>query len=206
MKSLWDNPWFTIPYLLLLSGGLLWLTVYPLGYELVALNPFRQEPLNTFFRFCTHLGEPAFWITIGLLSFYANRRYPLLFGMVAAIMWPFSLVIKHYIGVPRPIAWLEGNHIVEYVTYVPNVKLLSGFNSMPSGHTMLAFAMFSLATLMLPYRYRFLGLLFVWTAALVGISRVFLVQHFMRDIVAGSVFGILISDLVWQLYRKWRFG
>ena len=71
---------------------------------------------------------------------------------------------------------------------------------------MLAFAMFSLATLMLPKRYQVLGLLFVWSATLVAMSRVFLVQHFLRDILAGSVFGLLVSDLIWQLYRKFRLG
>jgi membrane-associated phospholipid phosphatase len=69
---------------------------------------------------------------------------------------------------------------------------------------MLAVTMFSLVTLMLPFRWRRFGLLFAMLALLTGISRVFLVQHFLRDVLAGAAFGLAISSLVWWGYGRWK--
>jgi membrane-associated phospholipid phosphatase len=203
MKSLWENSWFTIPYLVLLALGLAYTAYAPmLGEELFLLNAYRAEPLNTFFIYATKLGEPKFVGIMLLLAGLYRPRFALLMLLTALVVWPISYWSKFEIGTPRPIAWLEFHRIERDITLVPGVTLLNGYNSMPSGHTMLAFATFSMATLMLPYRFRQLGLLFFWTAALVGLSRIFLVQHFLRDVLAGSVFGVLISDFVWQFYRR----
>lgn len=203
--SIWDNSWFMIPYLLFLIVGSCYTLTHPFGYELVDLNAFRAEPLNTFFIFATKVGEPKVWIVFSLFLVFVARHYILLFLVGGLFMWPFSWILKRVIGFPRPSQWLDINDLDALVVRIPGVNLLGGFNSLPSGHTMLAFMMFSLITLMLPSRYRALGLLFVWSAVLVGISRVFLLQHFLRDILWGSVFGLLIGDFVWQLYRKGVF-
>jgi membrane-associated phospholipid phosphatase len=203
--SIWDNSWFTIPYLLFLVGGIFYTLTHPFGYELIALNPFRAEPLNTFFVLVTKVGEAKIWIVLSLILVFFVREFTLMFLVGGLFMWPFSWILKRTIGFPRPSQWLDINDLDPLVVRIPGINLLGGYNSLPSGHTMLAFMMFSLVTLMLPNRYKVFGLLFIWSAVLVGISRVFLLQHFLRDILWGSVFGLLIGDFVWQLYRKGIF-
>ncbi len=206
MRSHWDNAWFTVPYLIFLALGLTYTLLTPHGAELVAFNQYRAEPLNTFFIYATKLGEPKF---VGLLVLAAGAyrfRYGVLMLLAGLFVWPVAYLSKHYIGMPRPKLWLETLDIEHLVTVVPGVNQLYGYHSMPSGHTMLAFAAFGLAALLLPFRYRALGLLFFWTALMVGFSRMFLVQHFLRDVLSGSVFGVLVADLVWQLYRRFWVG
>ena len=202
MRSIWHCPWFLIPVLLLFIAALSFTLYFPYGSELFLLNSARSEPLNTFFLFATKLGEEKIWLIVTLGLFFVQRRYAFLMLLTMGIVALVAGVVKHYAGVLRTNSWMELNNLKDYIVTVPFVKLLGGYTSMPSGHTMLAFAMCSLATLMLPTRYRIIGLALAWTAFLAGLSRMFLVQHFLRDVLVGATFGLLISDLVWQLDRK----
>ena len=199
MKSIWHCPWFLIPVLLFLIAALSFTWWYPYGYELVAFNRFRTEPLNTFFMGITWLGEFYFWLVVaGALAFY-RWRYALMILLAGGVIAPISVVVKHFIGIPRPNTFLDTYNYQEFVTKVPGVILLGGYNSFPSGHTIIAFTMFSLVTLMFYKKYPLFGLLAAWTAILVGISRIFLVQHFLTDVVAGALFGLMISGVIWKL-------
>lgn len=202
MRSIWHCPWFLIPVLLFFVAALCFTLYFPYGSELFLLNPARSEPLNTFFLFATKLGEEKIWLIVILLLLFVHRRYAFLMLLTMGIVALVAAVVKHYAGVLRPNSWMELNNLKDYIVTVPYVKLLGGHTSMPSGHTMLAFALCSLATLMLPVRYRIFGLALAWTAILAGLSRMFLVQHFLRDVLVGATFGLLISDLVWQLDRR----
>jgi membrane-associated phospholipid phosphatase len=200
MRSIWDCPLFLIPVLLFLIAALTFTWWYPYGFELIALNQFRAEPLNTFFVTVTWLGEFYFWLVVAIALAFYKFRYTLIILVAGAIIAPIAALTKHFIGIPRPNTFLDINNYQELVIKVPGVKLLGGYNSFPSGHTIIAFTMFSLITLMFYKKYPLIGLLTAWTAVLVGLSRVFLVQHFLTDVVAGALFGILISDFVWKLH------
>ncbi len=204
MRSIWHCPWFMIPVMLFLLAALTFTLVNPYGYELVVLNQYRAEPLNSFFTVVTWLGEFYFWLAVGIALVFYRFRYAMLVLLAGAIIAPVSAVVKHLAGVPRPNTFLDIYQYQEFVTKVPGIKLLGGNNSLPSGHTIIAFTMFSLVTLMFTKKFPLIGLVAAWTAMLVGLSRIFLVQHFLTDVIAGTLFGLLISDLVWQLHL--RFG
>jgi membrane-associated phospholipid phosphatase len=82
----------------------------------------------------------------------------------------------------------------------PGLKLHQ-LHSFPSGHTASAFGMFYLLSVF--FGSRAYSALFFTLALLVGISRVFLIQHYFEDIYFGSLTGIGISLLLLQAEKKW---
>jgi membrane-associated phospholipid phosphatase len=90
-------------------------------------------------------------------------------------------------GLPRPVTYFENT---ETLHLVEGVKMHS-MNSFPSGHTMTAFAIFMI--LVLITKNKFLKIVWVVIAILAGYSRVYLSQHFLGDVLAGAIMGILIA-------------
>ena len=82
---------------------------------------------------------------------------------------------------------------------VPGVDLHHQF-SFPSGHTTTAFAILVLAGLISGKRWiTFLLILLAW---MVGLSRVYLSQHFLMDILAGSFIGLLSALLFYWYFQR----
>lgn len=201
-RSLWHHPWFLIPTLLFVAL-VLWLGLdLQYGDEIWRLNPYRLEPLNTFFRYVTHLGEEWAWIAAIVGSLFWRYRFALILSIAGLLLLPVSYLLKHNYEVERPVTYFEKLDALEVIAPVPGERLNSGYNSFPSGHTMSAFALFSLLALMTQRRAPWMGAVLAWTAILVGVSRVFLAQHFLSDVLGGIAFGLLVADLAWQIDRR----
>ncbi len=67
--------------------------------------------------------------------------------------------------------------------------------SFPSGHTTAAFTFFSILAFALVKR-RFQVLAFTLAAA-VGVSRVYLGQHYVNDVVAGASIGLILTAILY---------
>ena len=85
---------------------------------------------------------------------------------------------------------------------VEGVEVYIGATSFPSGHTMAGFALFGLLAFLLPKRYKGAALLFFLLALIVALSRVYLVQHFVKDIYLGAWLGLFIAILAWWLFGR----
>lgn len=198
MKNIWDNSWFMIPALLFFNIGLLLLYFVPYGYEILYLNDFRYEPFNSIFQCVTLLGEVYAYIICGVAALFWRYRFALLIALVGLITLPTVFAIKKYFSIDRPITFFRQQALEHVVVTVPGVALNSGPTSFPSGHTMAAFALYGIVTLILGQKQRRWGLALSLLAALVGVSRVFLVQHFLVDILVGAVLGLGVTWLVWR--------
>lgn len=199
MKRIWGNSWFAIPVLLFFGAGLLLAYFIPYGDEILFFNDLRQEPLNSAFRFFTHLGEAYAYIIFGLAALFWRYRFTLLITLTGLFTLPTVYFIKGSFEVDRPVSFFKKQGKQELVVTVPGVELFAGKTSFPSGHTMAAFGLYSILTLMAGKKHRHWGLAFALLAILVGVSRVFLVQHFLADILAGALLGLLVSGLMWGL-------
>jgi membrane-associated phospholipid phosphatase len=177
------------------------------GHEIIALNSIRTEPLNTFFRGATRLGEYYAFVGLTLIALFFRFRYALLLAAAGLITLPLVGYLKDMVGSERPGWYFELTGQLDQVVFVPDTYMNTGYTSFPSGHTMAAFALYSLIALMTGRKIPILGVLCAWTAILVGISRIFLVQHFMLDVLGGMAFGLLLSDFLWQFDRRflWRY-
>ena len=104
-------------------------------------------------------------------------------------------ILKRIFDYPRPKAFLSET-ILTNLHFVEGVKIYSKF-SFPSGHTTAAFCMMFFLSLITPNRY--MKIFFAFYASLMGLSRVYLVQHFLVDIIAGSIIGILITLIAYRI-------
>lgn len=199
MKNIWENPWFVIPVLLFFNTGLLIVYFIPYGTEILLLNDLREEPFNSLFRFITLLGEFYPFVLFGVAALFWRFRYALLIALAGLITIPTVYLLKEEVGVDRPVTWFKNQGLRSYLVTVPDVEMNTGQTSFPSGHTTAAFSLYSILTLLAGRKRIRLGLVFALTAILVAISRVFLVQHFLADILSGAVLGLAISWIVWQI-------
>lgn len=83
--------------------------------------------------------------------------------------------------------------------------MYTGPNSFPSGHSLGAFALFSLLAFFLPKRSGYVTAMF-FLAISVGVSRVYLVQHFWQDVYAGSLVGVVLAMAVFSLNQRYNGG
>ena len=207
MKILWNNAWFSIPILLFYTMGTMVLLAREHGQEILFFNNFREEPLNTFFKLATLFGEVWLFVVAIFFALFWRFRFAVLIAVAGVITLPVSYMAKDRIGTDRPVTHFQKSGKNDQLVFVPGVKLAAGQTSFPSGHTMAAFELFTLLTLFAGYTRRKWGLIFALTAITVGVSRVFLVQHFLIDVLGGSIMGILLALLVWQLQRQpWFAG
>jgi membrane-associated phospholipid phosphatase len=72
--------------------------------------------------------------------------------------------------------------------------------SFPSGHSTTVFAIATLLSLF--YKSPRISVFLVIISSLTAFSRVYLSQHFIQDVLAGSFFGIVSSLLVYYYLEK----
>lgn len=203
MKHLLENRWFSLPVALAFSIGMVLVLAVPYGREIIFFNAWRHEPFNTFFQVLTQFGEEWAYVAFGGAALFCRPRYALLIAMVGLLSMPVGYMLKDAMAKDRPITYFEKNDSVASVVVVPGTHLNRGQTSFPSGHAMSAFALYSLLTLMAGQAYRRWGLLFALLAILVALSRIFLVQHFLVDVLAGALIGLLLGSFVWYGAARW---
>ncbi len=125
---------------------------------------------------------------------YLNQRfYPvgrsLLIGFISAGI--VVQVLKHLIGRARP-------RITDN-TFLIGPSLKGGYDSFPSGHTTVAFCLAYILSQHFP-GYRFLFYIF---AFVVGFERVEDLSHFLSDVLAGAILGIIVGKLIVKVFHTW---
>lgn len=191
------NKWFMMVWLFCLLIALTVQLLLPKGEEVVWLNERHHPVLDLFFRYVTELGNG--WTY--LLAAFFLAWYRLGYGILALLCFSFSglsvQVLKRGIfsDMPRPLLFLQ-----EYeLHWVTGVKMLT-HHSFPSGHTASAFSLFFLISLYINNQ-RW-GVLFAVLAALVGFSRIYLSLHFLVDVMAGSVIGVVVTMITCYLWYR----
>ncbi len=147
--------------------------------------------LDSFFSFVTDYKNFRLllipWIIFLLIKGGAKGRF-LVGGIVLAVLitdWPSSHLLKPFVHRIRPCNALEG-------VLTPLGK--SSAFSFPSTHAVdISSAMF-----LLSMAYRRWTWLFVLTALLSGLSRIYLGLHYPSDVLGGYGLGLLVGFLVWR--------
>lgn len=194
------NRFFILPYtLLLLIVGVLQV-VYTQEQLMQWVNARNSSLADLLFPYITYLGDGAFFVFICLVLLPFNWRIGLMglasFALSSLTSEFFKKVV--FVGSPRPLKYFEHStfqyHIIKGLD-------IHSYNSFPSGHTITAFAMFGLLAFLDPSKRR--GWLWLFLAVLTGYSRVYLFQHFVEDVFAGSVIGILASVIIFGFMGQW---
>ena len=190
-KFLIHHKWYFGFYLLfLLVGGVLLFLVNK-GDVLLWINERHGGFGDVFFRYFTWFGDGKLVIGVVILLLIFRFKKGIIAAVATIVCGAAIYLLKRGFDIDRPIRFFEGVDL----NVVEGVKMNHHF-SFPSGHTAGAFCLFTLLALLFPNR-RFQVFCFSM-AFLVGISRIYLVQHFFEDVYAGSILGVLIATLsVW---------
>ncbi|MBK8492384.1 MAG: phosphatase PAP2 family protein [Saprospirales bacterium] len=201
MKTIRENPFFFAAFTIWLVWGGVWLLTHQTGDAILFWSAHRSSFGNAFFKLATHLGEGIVYLVVILLALLARYRHSLLvLGTGLAVMLT-SYVTKALFAQERPLAFLRRFNQLDQINLVDGVNLHSGDTSFPSGHTMAAFALFALIAFLVKFK-RLPALLFFLLALSVAVSRLYLVQHFMKDVYAGSIIGVALAMIIYALQKK----
>ncbi len=180
--------------------GIVFLGLYSKANLHLLQNSWHAPWADGFFFYLTHAGDGwAFLPAFVLLLFIGQRREALGLILVALLTLFTSAGLKNlFREEPRPTKYFAGKtdlHLVEGVRQ-------HSFRSFPSGHTMTGFSCYGYLALCLrlPLGHFLLALLAIGVAY----SRVYLSQHFLRDVIAGALLGSAIALIGAYLAQAWR--
>ena len=195
-----ENRSFFIAYLLLvIVVGVVQLVWDPTQLMLF-VNTHYMPQTDLFFKYLTYVGDGLFYAALILVLLFVQYRFALaalvsflLTSLVAQLLK--RLVFDDYY---RPWRFYENSATVK-LRLVEGVQMYSN-NSFPSGHATTAFSIACLLALIVrnkKWSYAFLIL-----ACLTAYSRVYLSQHFVRDVYVGSLLGVgltlVIMSWLWR--------
>jgi membrane-associated phospholipid phosphatase len=185
-------------FLIILFSGLALLPFYEKGVIELKINHFHHPILDAFFANITHLGDGLILIIPIVFFIFYKYCYLLLLAISSLIHLILVHIAKKWVfhGMPRPAEFFKDIPFYE----VPGVEL-HHWGSFPSGHTTTAFMLATFLYLVLPKKMKIHWLL-MGIAFLVGFSRVYLMQHFLMDVWAGALLGVLSSLVSYMLVLK----
>ncbi len=197
-----ENLAFLIPVFTLLITGIIFLILYPKDQIHLVQNSWHNRGQDIFFAYITLLGDGFIFLITGIILIFIKWRY--FFGLLVASVLTLLIIglLKNVVfeGEPRPVKYFEGT---EQLYLVEGVKMRH-WNSFPSGHTTAAFACFGFLAFITR-----IGILKFSTfilAALAGYSRIYLSQHFLEDVVAGTFIGTLIAFFSYRIMLYFKYS
>lgn len=201
------NKWMLLSFLLVWVCLFVFDCIYPKLQTHLMLNGWHTDALDTFFRYVTWLGE-EFPVIVGVvfliwnLNAVWNRRNGLFILLSQGLTCIITQALKFVFAHPRPATYFESMG-AELPDTVPGVHLRRAMNSFPSGHTSSAFALFICLALITPRKWAP-----VWVASgwAVAYSRIYLSQHFLEDILLGSLIGVISSCIIYMLMNEYLTG
>lgn len=202
-KFLDQNSPFLVNYALFLMAGFWFCANFEKVEGHVILNGFHGEIGDALFPVLTKFGEAALVVTLVIITPFISWRTFITFACAYLIGGIIVLLGKYLIfnDVVRPKTIMEG---IANFHFVEGVKLRS-LHSFPSGHTQTGFTVFFFTALLL--KNASLKRVCWVFAILIGFSRVYISQHFLEDIIAGSLIAVVCTSasyLFWQGKKnKW---
>lgn len=173
--------------------------IYGKDRSFLMINGSYSTEADYFFNYATLLGEWVLWVPLFLYALFFKRDFffPVLLALAVCTLLTHLGKRVIFEGEPRPLVVLK-----EVARAVPILKHNNYANSFPSGHTSTAFTTALLLSFII--RRRFAVFFFPLVAFLVGYSRVYLAQHFVTDVLAGSLIGIVSSYAALLLHNSIR--
>lgn len=191
-----NNLYFSV-FTTLVTGALVIVSMQEKGDFIVSLNAFSSPLLNVIFEYITMIGDGIFIISLAficLLFYKLNTGISLLFSYLGSGL--IAQVMKRTLEFPRPKGYLENfQELILNDGYYYATTL-----SFPSGHTTSVFAMMTFFALIIENKNLKIACLVI--AILGGVSRMYLLQHFLMDVTAGAIIGTFFGILSYQLLSK----
>lgn len=189
---------FYLFLLLIIIGLVLLITKEKLHFHLL-INSYHNSFFDVFFKYATYLGDGImFPIVIAFLLLF-KKKYATAFIISGILTLIISYVLKNWVFIDcaRPYEIFGDKlHVIEGVK-------MRRWHSFPSGHTTAAFSLFMLAVFYVKKR---IGQMTFFTIAIIaGLSRIYLSQHFLQDVIGGAILGTGIALISYQLAVRYPF-
>ena len=184
----------------LLFGAFLVLCI-PKGELILFVNDHRHPFMDVFFRYFTHLGNATLCVVLFVVFLFIKFAHAIRILLMTVIQALLVYLFKHlwFNNLPRPKVYFSG--IVE-LNFIEGVDI-HGYDTFPSGHTVTAFALAMLLSVIYQ-RQMYASFLLFMMATLVAFSRVYLMQHFFVDVYIGAILGVLASLLTYKLLEPFN--
>ena len=164
-------------------------------------NSNRTPFFNSIFIFATKIAEEEGVIIVFIILILYKYSAFILSAISISLATIVTNILKTVTDLPRPLEVY--NKIGDFtINLVPGVEV-HRFMSFPSGHTAAAFAMLFFLLKISSNIYHRLAILLLSIS--VAISRVYLFQHFTRDILAASLIGVIIAILMYSLLANFNW-
>ena len=195
-----DNYIFILPFTIIWIIMFVLLMYYGKINCHLLLNSFHTTIGDYFFKYITEVGGSIPVIILGLLLFYNYRNFIFL-GLSQGLSSLITFIIKRVMQIPRPSVIF--NELGIELPVVNGVDLHHSL-SFPSGHTTTAFATFFVLAVIIKNKY--IKLLCLIIAILGGYSRIYLSQHFITDVLAGALIGLLSAIIISPIFYEKQWG
>jgi membrane-associated phospholipid phosphatase len=184
--------------ILLALAVALFLLIYGKENSFLVINKYNSPQFDYVFRFWTYLGDGVIWVPLFLFVIFFKRDYFVTIVAALIICTALTHLLKRVIYPDefRPIVVL-GEKVRVIQGYYMNRQ-----HSFPSGHTSTAFTLALLLAAIV--KKNFWVYFFPVIAFFVGYSRVYLAQHFVIDVFAGMLVGIISAYLALLIYDRFR--
>ncbi len=201
-KSIAENQWFYLPFLTIMIICTIVLLIFTKPEIHIFCNKYYSGFTDYFFSYITNLGDGIFLPLYVLIMLFISFRYSILLVMVFLLSGLFVQLIKHLLFYDslRPLKYFESVCTLHVVNGVHPIY----YHSFPSGHSATAFCIFLCFALVSKYNWVKFSL-FVF-ALLIAYSRVYLSQHFLVDVVAGSWIGVLVTLFSYHWMNTLRYS
>ncbi|MGY6650437.1 phosphatase PAP2 family protein [Wenyingzhuangia sp. IMCC45574] len=198
------NQTFFTRYSNLIPFLVLWLLAiyffqYPKGEVVLLLNRMHSPALDFVFTKLSSIGNALsifFFLAIVLWKYELKFLY---FFVLAFLLESLVIIVcknVFFSHEPRPYLFFEAQGILDQVDLVEGVKI-NKRRSFPSGHTAYSFCMATFFAL--KFNKKYIAFFLAIFAAFVGMSRMYLVQHFFVDVFTGAFVGTVATAIAYFL-------
>lgn len=190
-----ENKFFFLPFCFWLGTGAILLHFCTKPEVFLFVNAHHDRFFDYLMGFMTYLAGGWALVIISLILL-GTRRFKAFWLLIIAFLASGAVaqILKMYYHEPRPALYFEGKGIILHsLSWVPLHKM----NSFPSGHSTAAFSIFCFLALIVNNK-RWGGIFF-FLAFLAAYSRVYLSQHFLGDVYAGSIIGTFVTLAIYCL-------
>jgi membrane-associated phospholipid phosphatase len=200
-KLIQENKVFFIGYLLILMTVLSLFGIFGKEDCFLFVNSNYSTLGDTIFPYITHFGDGITIVIFTLILLFFSYRMAIQSGMIYIISSQITQILKRTVfkDIPRPSKYFEGLTELHFVDGVEIHKMMS----FPSGHTTSVFAF--MAFLSIITKNKLFSILYLLMAIFAAYSRMYLAQHFLEDVITGSIIGVVTAFVVTTLLNNFNW-
>ncbi len=183
-------------YCIIWFAGIIFLTLWGYKGSFLFLNSMHTDWMDVIMPHYTHLGDGVIVSMVFSLCVLPKHKSIVLSLIVSLLFVSLSIFIfKHYVFADwdRPLREFQGIQQIHYISLDQLTR-----HSFPSGHSAAAAAMFTIIAYHFERNKYFNGILLSIFMMSIAYSRVYIGVHFLGDILAGTLLGVLLALIVLQ--------